>query len=150
MFPAFRSQLFPLLCQNTRPRLSPCPAPCSPTSRSVRFNATTTTVRPPSRWPRRLLYIAIFGGLGLYTGRRVTSNISSPAAPGTPEDEQRMQQIQAILGLLPLVRRLRDDPNYSEWQAYDGFSEEDKTHRLTSGPLRGSRGLAVQVRSCRH
>lgn len=61
-----------------------------------------------------------------------------------------MQQIQEILGLLPIVRGLRADPNYSEWEAYDSLSEEDKKHRLTSGPLKGSRGLAVQVRPCCH
>jgi ubiquitin carboxyl-terminal hydrolase 14 len=94
---------------------------------------------------RRLLYIAIFGGLGLYTGKNVMTTVVAPAAPDTPDDSRQMKQIQETLNLLPIVRQLRADPDYVEWEAYDRFSEEDKKHRLTSGPLKGSRGLAVQV-----
>lgn len=75
------------------------------------------------------------------------NTVSAPPVPGTDEDAREMKKIQEAINLLPIVRKLRDDPNYVEWEPYTNFSEEEKEHRLTSGPLKGSRGLAVQVGS---
>ena len=46
---------------------------------------------------------------------------------------------------LPIVRDLREDPDYEESDAYGNFTEEEKVHTLTTGPLRGSGALALQV-----
>ena len=45
----------------------------------------------------------------------------------------------------PIVQGLREDPDWEESDVYGNYSLEDKDHRLTSGPLRGSRGLGLQV-----
>jgi hypothetical protein len=71
--------------------------------------------------------------------------MSSPLIPGTPEDEIIVAYLRKKLESLPLVQELKANPDYSEYEAYSGFSEENRAHRLTTGPLRGSRGLPVQV-----
>jgi hypothetical protein len=81
-------------------------------------------------------------------GKAAVDKVSAPPAPGTPEDAREMKQIQETLNILPIVRKLRNDPEYVEWEAFAGYSEEEKQHRLTSGPMRGSRGLALQVSFC--
>ncbi|KAA8643441.1 hypothetical protein EYZ11_008418 [Aspergillus tanneri] len=99
----------------------------------------------PSKWPRRLIYTGIFSGLGFATGRWVDGQISEPAEPGTDEDIARLEGIyREYENGLPIVRQLRSDPDYVESDVYGNYSEEDKIGRLTSGPLRGSRGLALQ------
>lgn len=45
----------------------------------------------------------------------------------------------------PIVQLLREDPDWEESDVYGNYSLEDKEHRLTSGPLKGSRGLGLQV-----
>lgn len=80
-------------------------------------------------------------------GQAYTTKYLFPAAPGSPEDVQQLKQIQNLVDYLPIVRKLRADPKYVEWEAYEDFADESKLQRLTSGPLRGSRGLAVQVSS---
>lgn len=42
------------------------------------------------------------------------------------------------------MQGLRADPEWEESDVYGNYSEMDKRSRLTSGPLRGSRGLGVQ------
>lgn len=56
-----------------------------------------------------------------------------------------MGKISKLLNYYPLVSDLRKDPDYVEWEAYENFTDEEKAHRLSSGPLRGSRGFALQV-----
>lgn len=56
-----------------------------------------------------------------------------------------MEQLRRLLDYLPIVQKLRKDPKYVEWDAYDSFADEDKEKSLSSGPLKGSRGLAIQV-----
>lgn len=46
---------------------------------------------------------------------------------------------------MPIVQTLRGDPDWDESDVYGNYSEGDKRARLTSGPLRGSRGLGLQV-----
>lgn len=65
--------------------------------------------------------------------------------PGTPQDEQYKKIQMFIYNRLSLVKRLQQDPEWREWEAYSNFSQEERRHRLTSGPLGGARGLAVQV-----
>lgn len=72
--------------------------------------------------------------------------VAAPPIPGTPEDKLQLQDIQHVFDTgLPLVQRLRADPDYVEMGVYENYSEEYKTHRLTSGALGGSRGIALQV-----
>lgn len=72
--------------------------------------------------------------------------IGAPPLPGTEEDASEMRAIRYVFdNSLPVVVELRRNPDYVESEVYENYSEEDKAHRLSSGPLRGSRGLALQV-----
>ncbi|OAX84711.1 hypothetical protein ACJ72_00908 [Emergomyces africanus] len=93
---------------------------------------------------RSLVYVGIFGALGYGIGNALSSFLANPAPPGSPEDTQRVVHLRRVMDSLEVVKTLRADPDYVEWEAYDNFSEEEKPHRLTSGPLSGSRNLAVQ------
>lgn len=74
------------------------------------------------------------------------SKIGAPPLPGTGEDASEMRAIRYIFDNgLPIVNELRRNPDYVESEVYENYSEEDRTHRLSSGPLRGSRGFALQV-----
>lgn len=74
--------------------------------------------------------------------------VSAPPEPGSIEDQAGMRQIQRAFDIgLPIVQKLRRNPDYVETDVYENFAEEHKTRRLTSGPLAGSRGLGLQV-SC--
>jgi hypothetical protein len=149
MFRTSRNSANALLYRGLRPRSCAVPTQLtSPLKTIVRNNATVpaapaTTSR--SKWTRRFAYAALFGSIGYYTGHSYTTGYLFPPVPGTPEDAQKAEQIQQLVEYLPIVRKLRADPKYTEWDAYESFTDEDKAQRLSSGPLRGSRGLAVQV-----
>lgn len=156
MFRPSRTLPLQLLRQAARLRPIDLPAPYLNSFRCIRQNTTSASAsdaavtfasQSHSRWTRRLLYIGIFGGLGLYAGKAAVNTVSAPSVPGTDEDAREMKKIQEAVNLLPIVRKLRDDPNYVEWEPYTKIPEEEREHRLTSGPLKGSRGLAVQVSS---
>jgi hypothetical protein len=73
--------------------------------------------------------------------------VSAPPAPGSVEDRMELLEIQRVFDVgLPIVHELRRNPDYVEKDVYENFSEDHKEHRLTSGPLAGSRGLGLQVR----
>jgi acyl-coenzyme A thioesterase PaaI-like protein len=42
---------------------------------------------------------------------------------------------------IPLVQSLTSDPNWQSWDAYSVFTPDERPHRLTTGPLGGTRGL---------
>jgi hypothetical protein len=111
--------------------------------------ASPAAAQVNSRLPyrlRTLVYLGAFGGLGLYSGYRATKlQLSTPLSPGTEEDVQETKRIRRLFGTLPIVQELRRDSDYAEWEAYSSLSEELKKNRLTSGPMKGSRGLALQV-----
>ncbi|KKK18441.1 hypothetical protein P175DRAFT_0442156 [Aspergillus ochraceoroseus IBT 24754] len=113
---------------------------------STNTNPTTHGVTPePSRWPRRLIYAGIFGGLGLAAGKWMDNKLAVPPFPGTGEDERKMEEIRRTFEHgLPIVKQLREDPDYREADVYGNYLEEELRQRITSGPLRGSRGLAMQ------
>jgi hypothetical protein len=72
--------------------------------------------------------------------------VAAPPIPGTPEDKLQLQDIQHVFDTgLPIVQRLRANPDFVEMGVYENYSEEYKTHRLTSGALGGSRGIGLQV-----
>ncbi|KAL2007530.1 hypothetical protein VTN00DRAFT_8968 [Thermoascus crustaceus] len=112
--------------------------------RAITTAYTTASSGPQSKWPRHLrtlLYVGIFGALGVYFDSFVSF---APPLPGTDEDAALIKKISRRLETCPITKELREDPDYVEWDAYGSFSDEEKAHRLTSGPLRGARGLALQ------
>jgi hypothetical protein len=99
-----------------------------------------------SRWTRRLIYAGIFGSLGMGAGKWMDSKLAAPPLQGSAEDQAELQLIQRAYEIgLPIVQQLRRDPDYTERDVYGSFSDDHKAHRLTSGPLSGSRGLGLQV-----
>ncbi|KAL2871533.1 PaaI family thioesterase [Aspergillus lucknowensis] len=112
-------------------------------------NASTSAQHASSRsslWLRRLLYAGTFGGLGFLVDSRITKALTSPPpVPGSEHDMRRMDRVRTIFEeRLPIVKQLREDPDYTESDVYGNYSWRDKEQRLTSGPLSGSRGLAYQ------
>lgn len=115
----------------------------------LRYASSTAHENVPARlspWLRRMIYAGGFGTLGLAAGSWLSEQMRPPPAPGTEEDKRRLERIQRVFDSgLPLVRELRDNPDYEESGVYENYSEEDRSHRISSGPMRGSRGLALQV-----
>lgn len=106
--------------------------------------ATAPHSNQKSRWPRHLIYAALFGSLGLFSGGLTERHLSIPPTPGSEEDVNALRLLSKAYEGLSIVQDLRNDPDYVEYEAYEDFSEEDKRHRLTSGPMSGSRGLGLQ------
>lgn len=122
------------------------------TSHSTRYASTAAHVNTnaapsqSSKWLRRLAYAGIFGGLGMFAGTRIDEKLAIPSVPGTTEDTNALERLQPVFDkATPVVMALRENPDYEESDVYGNYSEEDKASRLTSGPLRGIRGLALQV-----
>ena len=110
--------------------------------------SSLTRKNPIPIWPRRLrslFYASIFGGLGFYLGNQIANRTASPPVPGREEDAHEMEQIRDAFESLPVVKELRSDPKFREWEAYSSLSETEKQPRLTSVALKGSRGLALQA-----
>lgn len=119
---------------------------------SSRYASTAAHVNPnaipsqSSKWLRRLVYAGIFGGLGMFAGTRVDEKLAIPLVPGTKEDTSALERLQLVFDrATPVLMELRNNPDYEESDVYGNYSEEEKSSRLTSGPLRGTRGLALQV-----
>ncbi|KAL4805826.1 HotDog domain-containing protein [Aspergillus unguis] len=98
-----------------------------------------------SIWLRRSIYFGIFSLLGAAAASKAISITTGPLeVPGSEADEDQLRQIHYVYNGLGLVRKLRGDPDYIEAPVYGNWSSEDKKQRLTSGPLSGSGGLALQ------
>lgn len=139
----------------------------SPVSRSLRRDIVLPPISQPlfchyttnarithqttgrSKWTRRLIWGLIFGSIGYYHSKGAIRQIIQPEAPGSRRDALKLATIRRKLEALPDVQSLRADPDYVEWDAYEDLSDTDKETRFTSGPLKGSRGIAVQVRYAR-
>ncbi|KAK2736335.1 hypothetical protein FQN57_000785 [Myotisia sp. PD_48] len=110
----------------------------------------TTIVEPAaqSKWPRRFRiagYILIFGGLGSINASMVMKQFGGPVLePDSPEDIIVRDTLKLGFDRLPLVKKLRADPDYVEWEPYGHLNAEEKLKRITSGSLRGSRGVSCQ------
>ncbi|KAL4781582.1 HotDog domain-containing protein [Aspergillus varians] len=113
---------------------------------ALRNGSTIAYKHSPRRspWLRRFIYFGIFGGLGLSLGNLLTRSLAPPDLPGTERDEDAMALIRSGFDRTPIVKQLREDPDYVEVHVYGNYSDEEKEQRLTSGPLRGSGGLAMQ------
>ena len=82
----------------------------------------------------------------MFAGTRIDEKLAIPSVPGTTEDTNALERLQPVFDkATPVVMALRENPDYEESDVYGNYSEEDKASRLTSGPLRGIRGLALQV-----
>ncbi|KAL1881513.1 hypothetical protein Plec18167_003109 [Paecilomyces lecythidis] len=133
----------PLAASSLRPTRQLLSKRCNSSATAQSQSQSQQSTR--SRSLRNLIYIAIFGGLGLSLGSRIEKLIATPPEPDTEEDTALRRSIEDAYERLPIVQALRDDPDFGkEWNAYSNFSEEEKEHRLTSGPLKGGRGLALQ------
>ncbi|KAL4917765.1 HotDog domain-containing protein [Aspergillus aurantiobrunneus] len=136
--------------QVVHPRLRYAAAQLHPIPRSPPLaprNITTVTYRrSPERspWLRRLIYFGTFGVLGVAVGKWATDPLNPPHLPGDEGDEEVMEYIRQAFSLETIVEQLREDPDYTEAHVYGNYSGEDKEQRLTSGPLRGGGGLALQ------
>lgn len=82
----------------------------------------------------------------MLAGQRIEEKVAAPPVPGSLEDKIVMEELLRIYEkATPIVMELRSNPDYEESNVYQNYSEEENKHRLTAGPLRGSRGLALQV-----
>ena len=61
--------------------------------------------------------------------------------PGSKDDTRMVEFIIKTAENLPIVKSLTEDPAWAHNEAYEGFSDEVKPHRLTTGPLGGARAL---------
>ena len=82
----------------------------------------------------------------MFAGTRVDEKLAIPLVPGTKQDTNALERLQLVFDkATPIVMELRNNLDYEESDVYGNYSEEEKSSRLTSGPLRGTRGLALQV-----
>lgn len=97
----------------------------------------------PKRSVRPYIYALLFFLLGQTAGDLSGTFAILPPQPlpGTPADENQIAAITKLAENLPLVQSLSSDPNWTWHDAYHGFPAEEKPHRLTTGPLGGSRGI---------
>lgn len=110
----------------------------------------TSAATPLPRLPRRLR-IFLYGSTSLLVGfmaGALTRDLIVPPlpAPGTPEDTILISQLRATADTLPIVQSLRSDKKHKwrEWDAYSSIPPIELPKRLTTGPMGGARGLAVQ------
>ncbi|KAL1956393.1 hypothetical protein VTO42DRAFT_7376 [Malbranchea cinnamomea] len=110
-----------------------------------RFTRFTDAERAKRRLNiRRVLYLIIFSSFG-YFASLPASRIRRPVIePGSVEDSEALKELSAKVEELDIVKKLRSSPDYVEWEAYSNFSPEEKERRLTSGSLKGTRGISMQ------
>ncbi|KAL2830223.1 HotDog domain-containing protein [Aspergillus cavernicola] len=114
---------------------------------SIQYSTIThQRTSKPLLWLRRLLYAGFFGNVGVYCAYYVDAKINHQVPlSGSEEDEAIMERLNLIHETgLDIVKKLREDPAYIETDVYGNYSGEEKDQRLTSGPLAGSRGIALQ------
>lgn len=61
--------------------------------------------------------------------------------PDSKEDKAMVEYLTKSAEKLPIVKSLTADPLWETWDAYTGFSTEDKKTRLTTGVLGGARAV---------
>ncbi|KAI9642061.1 hypothetical protein NHQ30_009932 [Ciborinia camelliae] len=131
---------------------TPESSPSSPTQyRDLRSQFSSQQVSPPSSPPspkrkrslRPTIYASLFLLIGLTAGQYVSLVLSPPPLPepSSASDELMTSWLHAQASKLPLVQSLTEDPIWQSWDAYSTFTPEERPHRLTTGPLGGSRSL---------
>ncbi|PGH14635.1 hypothetical protein AJ79_02970 [Helicocarpus griseus UAMH5409] len=97
-----------------------------------------------SRRKRRgWIYAGVFGISGYLLGKWAYSNLFGPELDAAGEAKE-ISRLRWLMGKLRVVQKLRADPDYVERDAYDNFAEEEKPHRLTSGPMSGFSKISLQ------
>ncbi|EFE39512.1 thioesterase family protein [Trichophyton verrucosum HKI 0517] len=56
--------------------------------------------------------------------------------PDSPEDIEITTSLNSRFDQLEIVKKLREDPDYTEWEPYGNFTEEEKKARLTKNTLK--------------
>ena len=97
------------------------------------------------KWTRRVLWGLLFSTCGYHYAQAQSDDFFHPPEPGSKQDAIRLYMLSKKVERLPIVQDLRREINYDEWDAYEDITDANKERRLTSGPLKGSRALAVQV-----
>lgn len=99
----------------------------------------------PKRSLRPYIYASIFALVGVVFAQYVNLLIAPPPLPlpDTHEDKLMVEYLRKAAEQLPLVKSLIEDPNWVHHEAYDGFGDEEKSHRLTTGVLAGARGVGA-------
>lgn len=97
----------------------------------------------PKRSLRPYIWSALFFSIGLLSGQYISLIVAPPAlpAPGTKEDELMVKFLGEKAEQLPIVQSLSTDPNWISHDAYTSLPEEERAHRLTTGPLAGARAI---------
>jgi acyl-coenzyme A thioesterase PaaI-like protein len=108
----------------------------------------------PKRSLRPYIYATLFFLIGNLAGHFIRFIVIPPGgplpAPGTPEDAALTAHIHKRAAQLPIVQALSEDPEWRSWDAYSTFTPEEKLHRITTGPLGGSRGIGGYQRIFHH
>lgn len=129
---------------------APTRNPCLNVTPKRPLSVSNVAARGQSKFPRRvrsLIYAAVFGSLGYTVVDTFVERLSGEVpVPKSVEDEEALSVLRERFEKLPIVQDLRANPDYAEWEAYGNFTGEEKSHRLTSGVLNGSRGIGIQVR----
>ena len=134
------------LCRRVSRPYSTVPPP-PPQVQAQPLEPVLNTSEPPlprqKRNIRPFIYATIFFIIGATTGQYMALVVNPPPLPlpGTPEDEALSSWIFSRAENLPIVKSLSSDPNFVSWPAYSAFAEHERPHRMTTGPLGGSRGL---------
>jgi hypothetical protein len=101
---------------------------------------------PRRRYVRIGLYILIPFICGYSLMNRTIRYVTIDIVNLNLKDEEKGKVFAKSLDELAAVKALRQEGRWQEWDAYSNFSPEERKHRLTSGPLGGSKGLGIQVR----
>ncbi|QSZ36664.1 hypothetical protein DSL72_006545 [Monilinia vaccinii-corymbosi] len=138
---------------NNNPNATPEPSTSPlPQHRDLRSQFSSPQEAPPvssspsptrKRSLRPKIYASLFLLIGLTLGQLASLILSPPSSPepSSPSDERMISWLHQQASKIPIVQSLTEDPIWQSWDAYSTFTPEERPHRLTTGPLGGSRGL---------
>ncbi|KAI9876883.1 MAG: hypothetical protein M1830_005387 [Pleopsidium flavum] len=130
---------------------APSPSSQTPPTFPTTSNGTTTDSTPPPPPPpptrslRPLIYATAFLLLGLTTGHLTLLTLLPPPHLILPSTLDELAALHTALDHLPITQDLRAHPQiWHEHPAYFSLPRTTLPHRLTTGPLSGPTGLAIQ------
>ncbi|KAL4936738.1 hypothetical protein BDV06DRAFT_204366 [Aspergillus oleicola] len=99
--------------------------------------------RPLNKW---LIIPCVLGYLaGMWYFSSFEEALTRPTLePGSAEDQALKEELYETFRTLPATVELRSNPDFFETPVYGNYDPNDKTRRLTSGPLSSSGGLPLQ------
>ncbi|KAL2069314.1 hypothetical protein VTL71DRAFT_15652 [Oculimacula yallundae] len=135
-----------LLPQSIRKYSTPPPPPSHLRSQfeSSSFPPPSPSIQPtPKRSFRPYIYATAFLLLGVTAGQYVHFLLAPPALPpaGTFQDNGMITYIHKQASKLPIVQSLSTDPAWTSHDAYTSLPPQERSSRLTTGPLAGARAL---------